>query len=223
MLDNDNLSEQLSLMKKKRDEIYDEIQMLQRTHHSIDSRINNIEKEMEVLSNNTINDFSIEIKQIPKRRVLYLRRQSERVNLTEYTLFFNDLVEIAKKNNIIPSSPLMLIHHHIDLSIPFEELEMEKSIKDVEVCFPTSSDFSDPAFVRFLPEGLYLSMIRKGMSGKEVFKEVYTYIYAWLKENSYQATGPIMDILLSDITNLQPDYIMNNVITEIQVPIKKIH
>jgi len=180
-----------------------------------------MENEIQIISSKAINELSIELKEIPKRKVLSIRKQSETVNLSLYTLYFNELVEIAKENNIIPSSNLMLIHHHINLSKFFNGQEHIKSIKDVEVCLPIDCNESNSSLVRYLPEGLHLSMLTRGMVGKEGFQKIYTYIHTWLKENNYIAAGPLMDFLISDLSNLHPDNIVTDVITEIQVPIIK--
>jgi len=219
IISNNDLSYQLFIMKKRRDEIYNEIQILQNTFHSIDNRINNIENEMEIMNSNVADSLSIELKQVPKRKFISIRRQAQFIGLNEFTLYFNELIEIARKNNIIPSGNFTLIYHHINLNNKYDELDLKNTIKDIQICLPVDTAFNVPSLVSYLPEGLYLSAVTKGMAGKDKFQKIYFYIQSWLKNNNYSPIGPMMDVLLSDIASFHPDSIIDNIISEIQIPI----
>ncbi|MEK3805369.1 MerR family transcriptional regulator [Bacillus sp. FSL H8-0547] len=221
ILEEDSLSNQLSVMKKKRDEIVDEINELKKTAESINQRIKNMEKELKMSYSHSPSEPVITAAWQPARKILSLRKQTERANLDVYVHYFNELIELAKKEKIIPSGNLVLIHHHINVNHAFNEREFQSMMKDLEVGLP-AGQLQDSPFLSEIPEGLYLSMIRKGMAGKDTFIDIYSRIQKWLIENNYRAAGPLIDLLHTDLTSLQPDQIVENILTEIQIHIEKL-
>ncbi|ANC77454.1 hypothetical protein ABE65_011855 [Fictibacillus phosphorivorans] len=217
MFQEGDILNQLTIMKNKRELIRKEIINLHNKYRSLNKRIRIIEKEMDAFPSNDIEDMKI--KELPKRRILSLRKQTNRANLNLYTLHFNELISHAKKNNIFPSTHLMLIHHHIDVNLPFDQSKYEKVLKDLEF-----SLMIDPSITlgRVLPEGTYLTFTTKGMAGKDTFSAIYEKIQVWLRFNKYRATGPLIDLLLTNLTNLQPDQIPDNILTEVQIKIEKV-
>ncbi|KEZ52543.1 MerR family transcriptional regulator [Metabacillus indicus] len=220
MLEEDSLSNQLSVMKKKRDEIEDEIYELKKTAASINQRIENMEKELTIIHSDSPSDSIITTSWQPARKILSLRKQTERANLSVYVHYFNELIELAKKEKMIPSGNLLLIHHHINVNQRFNQKEFQSLMKDLEVGMP-AGQLQDSPFLSEIPEGMYLSMITKGMAGKDTFIDIYSRIQKWLIENNYRATGPLIDLLHTDMISLQPDQIVENILTEVQILIEK--
>ncbi|KEZ53755.1 MerR family transcriptional regulator [Metabacillus indicus] len=220
MLEEDSLSNQLSVMKKKRDEIEDEIYELKKTAASINQRIENMEKELTIIHSDSPSDSIITTAWQPARKILSLRKQTERANLSVYVHYFNELIELAKKEKMIPSGNLLLIHHHINVNQRFNQKEFQSLMKDLEVGMP-AGQLQDSPFLSEIPEGMYLSMITKGMAGKDTFIDIYSRIQKWLIENNYRAAGPLIDLLHTDMISLQPDQIVENILTEVQILIEK--
>ncbi|MGP1906957.1 MerR family transcriptional regulator [Metabacillus sp. JX24] len=220
MLEEDTLPNQLTVMKKKRDEIEDEIYELKKKAASINQRIENMEKELTIIQSDSASDSIISTAWQPARKILSLRKQTERANLSVYVHYFNELIELAKKEKMIPSGNLMLIHHHINVNQLFKQKEFQSMMKDLEVCMP-AGQLQDSPFISEIPEGMYLSMITKGMAGKDTFIDIYSRIQKWLIENNYRAAGPLIDLLHTDMISLQPDQIAENILTEVQILIEK--
>lgn len=220
MLEEDSLSNQLSVMKKKRDEIENEIFELKKTAASINQRIENMEKELTIINSDSASIITTAVQ--PARKILSLRKRTERANLSVYVHYFNELIELAKKEKIIPSGNLMLIHHHINVNDIFNEKQFQSMMKDLEVGLPAGHLHNSP-FISEIPGGLYLSMIRKGMAGKDTFFYIYSSIQKWLSENNFRAAGPLIDLLHTDMTSLQPDDIVENILTEVQILVEKKH
>lgn len=214
------MADQLSYMKQKRKTIGKEIEDLQNTYKSLDRRIEVIENEMIILASQPINENVIELKMIPERKIYSIRKQNARANLSTYTLYFNELIQSAKKENLIPSTHLIMIHHHIDVNKPPSMLEKQQARKDQEVGFLTQGDTFKQSGSTLIG-GLYLSITRRGMAGKDKFLELYTMIHEWLHNNQYLAAGPLIDVLLTDLSNMQPDYVVENILTEVQIRIEK--
>lgn len=213
---------QLELMNGKRKEIMEEISALKEKSNIIANRIQKL-KNRDLLNNiSEEKDAAIEIKYIPRRRVTSLRKQSLQTSLDLYIQYFNELINLGYKAGVKHFSGFALVHHHVNLTIPYNQEEYGKAEKDVEVCGIISKEqHVGELEINYFKEGLYFSMITRGMAGKEGFEKLYHYIQAWLKKGGYAAAGPLIDILHADMTDLHPDKINENIITEVQILIKE--
>lgn len=223
ILKEDNLSRQLEVMEEKRDEIGNEIRELKKKFNLVDSRIYNIKKQIETLSLNDTNTFSVTLKYIQERKVLSVRNKSYTTSLDLYIKYFNELIDLSDKHNINQFSRFLMIHHHINLNNDYDENIYNKDLKDIEVCgiIQDGIEEATSSIISYLPEGLYLSFVIKGMAGKKGFERIYRSMKEWIKKEGYIADGPLIDVLLSDVTDLQPNKISDNVLTEVQMRIVK--
>lgn len=151
----------------------------------------------------------ITVKHIPARTVVFVRYRSKcdaysvNVRVAEHTHIIHD-------HNLYQKGPLMAVFHD-DLRF------FNPEDADIEVCWEVSTDPGPHSFVREIPDGLYASVIHRGKP-ETLMPEVYPGLYSWIKENNYQVTGPLIQVYLWYAPMGQ---IPENVIYEIQVPVKK--
>ncbi|UOY92421.1 MerR family transcriptional regulator [Ectobacillus sp. JY-23] len=214
MLGENDVDHQLALMEKKRAEIEEEVKALQTSLQVLTNRIAGIRSAMEQEKS----FFSAQMKQLPDRRVLSLRKKSHAANLESYTLYFNELISLAKKYDIVIPSHFMIIHHHIDVNQPWRFIA--EAEKDIEVCLPLDHTEKLEA-ERVIDGGLYMTMLVKGMAGKERFQDIMQFVQVWLTEHGYRAAGPITDVLLTDMSQLQPERLPEQVRAEMQIRLVK--
>jgi DNA-binding transcriptional MerR regulator len=190
-----------NIFEQKRYELKEQINELLYADKSFELYINNIN----MLDNA---DFScIEIKRIPKRDVIYLKRTIE-LNENGFAKLFNDFEQILeiKKNSTI-GNPMAIYHGERILGNPV----------DIQLCM----EIKDPCDIEYnykvIPEGYYLSKMHLGAHFNK--PKTYEQLIEYANNNKLTIIGDPVEVYYIDIsiTRNPEDFI-----TEIQIPIKSV-
>lgn len=151
-------------------------------------------------------DFScIEIKKIPIRNVIYLRRTIE-LNENGFTKLFNDAMKIVgMKKYLIIGNPMAIYHGERVLGEPC----------DIELCIEFQEACTAEENCKIIQGGYYLSKMHLGAHNNK--PKTYAQLIEYANRNKLSIIGNPVEVYYIDISiTRNPD----DFITEIQIPIK---
>lgn len=218
-----NHESRLHMLQKKKQEVELKRMALLQMEQEVDRRIQSIEQELASLNVTETKEWTISVRKLPDRPLLSRRTCLPRGGIAVYQEAFTELLSEYRAANLSIVS-LLLQHHHIDLNKQYDCFERSLPAIDLEVGFLLSLQETSVSNA-ILPGGIYGCIQTKGMAGKERFEKLYVFIQKWLKENAYEAEGPLIDILLTDFTHLSNIDYTKDILTETQfriVPTKKV-
>ncbi|EKQ54293.1 MULTISPECIES: MerR family transcriptional regulator [unclassified Clostridium] len=188
-----------SIFNQKRQEIKEQIDELLYADKILKLNIDNID-----MHNNI--DFScIEIKKIPPRKVIYLRKTIE-LSENGFTKLFNDAMKIVsmKKYSTI-GNPMAIYYGERVLGEPC----------DIELCIELEEAYTSEENCKIIQGGYYLSKMHLGAHNNK--PKTYGQLIEYADRNKLSIIGNPMEVYYIDISiTRNPD----DFITEIQIPIK---
>ncbi|MFT8348796.1 MerR family transcriptional regulator [Clostridium saccharoperbutylacetonicum] len=190
-----------NIFEQKRQDLKEQINELLYADKSLELYIDNIN----MLENA---DFScIEIKRIPKRDVIYLKKTIE-LNENGFAKLFNEFEKILenKKGSII-GNPMAIYHGERILG----------NLCDIQLCMEIREPCEKENNYKVISEGYYLSKMHLGAHYNK--PETYEKLIEYANNNKLSITGDPVEVYYIDIsiTRNPEDFI-----TEIQIPIKSV-
>ncbi|MDR3596664.1 MerR family transcriptional regulator [Clostridium sp.] len=188
-----------SIFNQKRQEIREQINELLYADKTLKLYIDNINMHQNA-------DFScIEIKKIPIRNVIYLRRTIE-LNENGFTKLFNDAMKIiGMKKYFTIGNPMAIYHGERVLGEPC----------DIELCIEIEETCTSEENCKIIQGGYYLSKIHLGAHNNK--PKTYGQLIEYANNNKLSVIGNPVEVYYIDISiTRNPD----DFITEIQIPIK---
>ncbi|MCX7710539.1 MAG: MerR family transcriptional regulator [Clostridia bacterium] len=153
--------------------------------------------------------FGIEIKEIPKVRVLYTRYRCPS-NPGSYIKRYSELGALLEKYKLHRAGPLMAIFYDHYTVFDYDNA-------DVEVCVPVAGDLSQCPNIREYGGFLGVTMLHKGEYSK--MTESYGAAMNWIDRNGYEFMVPATEKYIIDPTSTGLE---ENYVTEIILPVKKV-
>ncbi|MEI4463884.1 MerR family transcriptional regulator [Exiguobacterium indicum] len=205
---------QLGLLDKKKQEIKLKRLALLQTEKEVHRRIESIEKELISTTITKKDSWEIVVKHFDERPILSKRKIFDRGGIDIYQDAF---LQLLKENSFedVPVTSLVLQHHHIQLNEEFSHFERHLPEIDLEVGVLLPS-MTSPFQNATLPSGSYACIVSRGMAGKERFRKLYSFLQEWLQENNYKVEGPLIDIVLTDLTQLTAIDYTEDILSETQ-------
>ncbi|WP_160687965.1 MerR family transcriptional regulator [Clostridium sp. C2-6-12] len=198
-LNRNDMSGIKGIINQKRQEIKEQINELVYADKTLKLYIDNIN-----MYKNT--DFScIEIKKIPMRNVIFLRKSIE-LNETGFTKLFNDAMKmIGTKKYITLGNPMAIYHGERVLGKPC----------DIELCIELDESCISEENLKIIQGGYYLSKMHLGPHNNK--PKTYDKLIEYANKNDLIIIGDPVEVYYIDISiTRNPD----DFITEIQIPIK---
>ena len=203
-INQDDLTHIPNILLEQKNNIRKEIEMLNLKEEQLDYHIQNIK-----LGLNCACDFTIEIKKIPAREVVFLSLH-DTVGIEPVILNVNILKKIANKNGWTVFGKPIIIY----TSITGKNI---KSPINLDVCFRVKHKSGSSKYLRVIPAGDYAYLFHKG--SYENFFESFCILYDWIEANNYLAIGNPIIVIIIDIPMTKS---VSNLISEIQIPVRKI-
>lgn len=172
-------------------------------HH----RIQFLDTALERLRKDEIMKYDCIIKQLPERYVASVRKVIPKYE--EEGRLWHILFSETAKSGMVPCGPAMAKLH---------DKEYKENDVDVEVQIEVKGRYENTENVTFFtePEMTVASVTFKGSYNQ--FSGVYASLAAWVSENGYEFTGPMMDIYhVSPNETRNPD----EFVTEICCPVQR--
>lgn len=173
----------------------------------ISHRIQFLDTALARLRKDEIMTYDCIIKQMPERYVASVRKIIPRYE--EEGRLWHILFSETAKLGMVPCGPAMAKLH---------DKEYMESNADVEVQIEVKGRYENTEHVTFFtePEMTVASTTFKG--SYDQFSDVYASLAAWISENGYEFTGPMIDVYhVGPNTTQNPD----EFVTEICCPVKK--
>ena len=173
----------------------------------INHRIQFLDTALARLRKDEIMKYDCVIKQMPERYVASVRKVIPKYE--EEGRLWHILFSETAASGMVPCGPAMAKLH---------DKEYKESDVDVEVQIEVKGRYENTENVRFVtePEMTVASATFKG--SYDQFSDVYASLAAWVLENGYEFTGPMMDVYhVSPNETRNPD----EFVTEICCPIQK--
>lgn len=174
----------------------------------INNRIRFLDTAMKRLRKDEIMKYDCSIKQMPERYVASVRKVIPKYD--EEGRLWHILFSETAQYGMIPCGPAMAKLH---------DKEYKENDVDVEVQIEVKGHYEDTENVRFFtePEITAASATFKGSYAQ--FSDVYASLAAWVSENGYEFTGPMIDVY-----HVSPNETRNpeEFVTEICCPVQKI-
>ncbi len=202
-LERDDFSVILRLLIQKKLEVKEKIANLEDIENQLSNHIKNLQ-----IVNEADTSTYIELKNLPARVVAFTRYHSP-CNPDVFSMRYNELLSIIRKNNWIMEGNLMAtFYDHYTV--------FDYNNADIEVCVQIKPPKKDSGYVRTIPKGLYLTSLHHGPYDGHV--KTYTSMLEWIQKNEYKIVGPSTEKYIIDML-----YTKNpkNFITELQLPVKK--
>ncbi len=196
------------LISKRHRETMEEIGRLEK----IESLLNQKRDFMELFEMNVSKPV---VKDSPALRILSARRTGTYEQICSEVS--EELIRIIKspenqKNNVSITGPCM--------SLCYDE-EYRENDADIEMGIPVQGQVvsDNPKFsVRTIPACTVVSVIYKGPYDHEGFSVAFGNAFKFIAENNLESYGPDRQIYLNDPAETDP----NDLLTEVQIPVKKI-
>ncbi|MCG8638225.1 MAG: MerR family transcriptional regulator [Desulfobacterales bacterium] len=194
----------LRFLVAKKAKVQEQIKSLQQIEVQLASQIENLK-----LLNDCEDEPYIEFKNIPERKIAYIRYNSP-CNPVAISERYNELVNMVKKNQWQFSISLIAIFHD-------DYKQFDYTDADVEVCALIVGELQEHENIRSLPAGQYVTILHRGPYTSSW--KSYQLLLDWCKQNGYEIIGPAIEIYIIgvEVTNDPEDYI-----TELQLPVKKL-
>lgn len=188
-----------SIFNQKRQEIKEQINELLYADKVLKLHIDNINMHESA-------DFScIEIKKIPIRNVIYLRKTIE-LNENGFTKLFNDAMKIVGMKKYLTIGNPMAIYHG--------ERVLGESC-DIELCIELEETCTSEKNCKIIQGGYYLSKMHLGAHNNK--PKTYGQLIEYANKSKLSIIGDPVEVYYIDISiTRNPD----DFITEIQIPIK---
>jgi effector-binding domain-containing protein len=202
MVDEDLSPEQVrGLLRLKRAEVRQQIEMDQARLARLESRLKQIEKESKMPK------YEVVLKQVDKMQIAGVRDTV--ASYSSVGPLYEELFAALGEHGIAPAGPMMGIYY---------DEEYKESDVDVETAVPVASGSLPKGRVvlRELPGAQMASLVRQGPY--DDFTPAYQALMAWIEGNDYQIIGPNREIYLrGPEVGVDPaEYV-----TEIQFPVAK--
>ncbi|EKQ55900.1 MULTISPECIES: MerR family transcriptional regulator [unclassified Clostridium] len=188
-----------SIFDQKRQEIKEQINELLYADKTLKLYIDNINMYKNA-------DFScIEIKKVPIRNVIYLRRTIE-LNENGFTKLFNDAMKIVGvKKYLTIGNPMAIYYGERILGEPC----------DIKLCIELEEAYTSEENCKIIQGGYYLSKMHLGAHANK--PKTYGQLLDYANRNKLSVIGKPVEVYYIDISiTRNPD----DFITEIQIPIK---
>lgn len=200
---NDLSPEQMrGLLRLKRAEVMQQIEMEQARLARLEQRLNQMEKEAKMP------DFEVVIKQVDKMKIAGVRDIV--ANYSSVGPLYEELFAALGQHGIAPAGPVMGIYY---------DEEYKESDVDVETAVPVAGGSLPPGrvVIRELPGTEVASLVRTGPYDN--FTPAYQALMAWIEANGYQIIGPNREIYLR---GPEAGVAPAEFVTEIQFPVAKV-
>jgi len=196
----------------KRKRIEKELNELSRNKERIEKRLELFDKSSVIhkITDLYSNNNFIELKELPERNIAFHRFKS-RIDLCSLLTRCNQFLEIIHKHDLDILEPYMTIFYD-----NYEEIKVEEAELELCACLKYEP-VKKLGFMKTLPAGIYATTSFKGSFNDS--KEIYLKTLNWIKENGYEKAGPVMRIYLTGLEYIKSP---ENLITEFQIPIKKV-
>lgn len=200
-----------ALQEKKRD-TKEEIQRLQRTAASIESRIEQLDRLKDLNKQLHYEDaVLIELRWLDERLFAYDRKKTV-WRIENYTERFTQLFERVERHGLTAIGQIMSIYH--DNLMALDQMDA-----DIEAAVLLSSDTRTAPFVRTLPASDYIVATYNGPPNDKSCKKVYRQLLEWIEQHGYVEHGPAVEQYMVDWSQMRDP---NEFIVELQIPVEKI-
>ncbi len=196
---NRNLDQSFELLQQVQIQLQDRIKTLQRMEKTLTERMNHLAQIMQHTDFETIT-----IKEFPERLFIHAGKHIDNAQAFHYA-------SLKLEHALHESTPL-LASNRLGIMLDYKETNPERGIPFILI---RKKNTADPAYIHKIPTGKFACKIFKG-SFFEILNEIKK-INDWLYQHGMEGTGPILQIILLDIS--VTDRIENEVM-EIQVPVK---
>lgn len=188
-----------SILHQKRQEIKEQMNELLYADKILKLHIDNINMQSST-------DFScIEIKKVPARDVIFLRRTIE-LSENGFTTLFNDAMKmVERKKYLTLGNPMAIYHGERVLGEPC----------DIELCIELEEACTSEENCKIIEGGYYLSKMHLGAHDNK--PKTYSQLIEYANRNELRIIGNAVEVYYIDISiTRNPDDLM----TEIQIPIE---
>lgn len=188
-----------SILHQKRQEIKEQMNELLYADKILKLHIDNINMQSST-------DFScIEIKKVPARDVIFLRRTIE-LSENGFTTLFNDAMKMVERKKYLTLGNPMAIYHG-------ERVSGEPC--DIELCIELEEACTSEENCKIIEGGYYLSKMHLGAHDNK--PKTYGQLIEYANRNELRIIGNAVEVYYIDISiTRNPDDLM----TEIQIPIE---
>ncbi|NEW09025.1 MerR family transcriptional regulator [Paenibacillus sp. SYP-B3998] len=211
-MNNGSLDCLIEKLEAKRKSTIAEITQLERIVESIGHRTNQIGYLQELGNELKDLDVLVELKQFPKRYVLYNRRRSA-CGMDASIMQFTELFQKADANGLIPKRLMTVYHENI--------MTFDRNDSDLEFCITIDSlgDQASTDFTRIIPGGDYITALYCGIPNAESCKRIYSKLLEWIERNHYMEIGPSIEQYLVDMAQMMKP---EEFIVELQVSVQRV-
>lgn len=173
-------------------------------------RIKSGDSLMEARTSSDQEDLSLMVERIPVSNVIFLHQH--KTNYINHEINFaarRDLVQIAKKNSLLPSGPFTATYHNPPLEQFFSDT------CDYEISAPIIGN-SDASICK--QSGGYTALTSVYVGGYEDIIKAHIKMLRWIKENHYHVSGDISETFLITPIDTGSE---GNYVTKITIPIER--
>lgn len=201
-LKQDDLSIIINLYNNKRLEIEEQIHELRRIEKQLRNRIENLQYN----SKQGLEPY-IEIKNV-EEKVCVAKRYNSPCNPDAFSIRFNELKNIVKRNGWEIAGSLMAIFYD-----HYREFDFNNA--DIEAFIPIKETNKESKYTKQIPGGKYATILHKG--SYESTPKSYSLLLAWIRKNGFEIIGPPIEKYIVDISvTKKPE----EFVTELQFLIK---
>lgn len=189
------------LLRLKRAEVRQQIEVEQARLARLESRLKQIEKESKMP------DYEVVIKQVDKMKIAGVRDVV--ASYSSVGPLYGELFAALGQHGVTPAGPMMAIYY---------DEEYKESDVDVEAAVPIAGGSlpKGRVVIRELPGTAVASLVRPGPY--DDFTPAYQALMGWIEANGYQIIGPNREIYLR---GPEPGVDPAEYVTEIQFPVAK--
>jgi len=207
---NKDIDSILNIYKRRKKEIRNEINELLIKEERLQHKIDILDKTTAYEQNEQIPDSKVEIKDIPVRRVVNIRRHSP-FGFVSVTLRTIELLNLFHDKNLQAKEPYMIVFwdDYRDLNVFNADYEMCAESYSLENHIGIEN-------IRDIPGGLYISIFGKGYYEASI--EKYNVMINWIKENGYKRKGPTIKLFH---TNFALTKAVGKMVYELQIHVEK--